>query len=98
MFENTLYYWLNHIKDLILSILAGIIPKLPSAISMPLEFIGVTKYLDESLKKYQNFEEEKKKKEKEYIEYAKQIEKNRPISPKKVDGKLVFESPKIDLS
>lgn len=63
---------------------------------MPLEFIGVTKYLEESVSKYKNFEEERKRKEKEYLEYAKQIEKNRPISPKKVDGKLTFDNPKRD--
>jgi len=56
------------IKDLIFSILAGIIPKLPTAVRMPLEFLGITKYLEESVGKYKNFEEEKKKKEKEYIE------------------------------
>jgi trans-aconitate methyltransferase len=68
IFENSVYNWLTACKDLIFSILAGIIPKLPTAVRMPLEFLGITKYLEESVGKYKNFEEEKKKKEKEYIE------------------------------
>ena len=67
IFENSVYNWLTAVKDLILSILAGIIPKLPSAIRMPLEFMGVTTYLEESMGKYKNFEE-KKKKERELLE------------------------------
>lgn len=56
---------------------------LPSAIRTPLEFLGLTKFLDTSADKFKDFEEEKKRKEREYKEYAKQLEKNRPISPKK---------------
>jgi len=68
IFENSVYNWLTAIKDLILSILAGIIPKLPSAIRTPLEFMGLTEYLEKSVGKYKNFEEEKKKKERELLE------------------------------
>ena len=46
IFENTLYRWLEGIKEIIFAILAGIIPKLPSAIRTPLEFIGITKYFE----------------------------------------------------
>ena len=61
IFENTLYRWLEGIREIVFAILAGIIPKLPSAIRTPLEFIGVTKYFDQSLDKYNRAEEKIKK-------------------------------------
>jgi hypothetical protein len=32
IFENTLYAWVTGVKDILFAILAGIIPKLPTAI------------------------------------------------------------------
>ena len=92
VFENTIYHGLTSVRDLVFSILAGIIPKLPNAIQVPLDFIGVTKYLESSLDKYKNFEEEKKKKEREYLQYAKEIEKNRP---KKGEENVVIDNVKV---
>ena len=57
IFENTLYAWLEGIKDIAFAILAGIIPKLPSAIRTPLEFIGITKYFEKSFDKYKRAED-----------------------------------------
>ena len=57
--ENTVYRWLEGIRDIIFALLAGIIPRLPSAIKTPLDFIGVTKFLDTKLDKYKNYEEKK---------------------------------------
>jgi hypothetical protein len=73
IFENTLYAWFEGIKDIVFALLAGLIPKLPSAIRFPLEFIGVTKILERSFDKY-SAAEEKIKKEQEYLEYARKIE------------------------
>lgn len=61
IFENTLYRWAEGVKEIIFAILAGIIPKLPSAIRTPLEFIGITKYFDQSLDKYKAAEDKIKK-------------------------------------
>ena len=61
VFENTVYHWLEGIKDIVLAILAGLIPKLPSALKMPLDFLGVTKYLEKSLNKYSAAEQKIKK-------------------------------------
>lgn len=73
VFENTIYSWLEGVKDIVFAILAGIIPKLPSAIRTPLEFLGFTKYLDKSFDKYKSAED-KIKKEQEYLDYARKIE------------------------
>jgi hypothetical protein len=94
IFENTIYAWLEGIKDIIFAILAGIIPKLPSAIRTPLEFLGITKFLDKSFDKYKSAED-KIKKEQEYLDYARKIEQNRPASPTKIDKVTFDEKPKL---
>jgi hypothetical protein len=71
--ENTVYLWLDGIKDIVFAIIAGIIPRLPSALRTPLDFIGVTKFFEKSLDKYKAAED-KIKKEQEYLEYARKIE------------------------
>ena len=48
VFENTIYKGLYAVMDIFLALIAGIIPKLPPFVRIPLEFIGVTKYLEES--------------------------------------------------
>ena len=45
IFENTIYSWIDAVKELILALLASIIPKLPAPLRLPLDFIGVTGYL-----------------------------------------------------
>lgn len=80
--ESTVYKWFEGARDIMFAFLAAIIPRLPSAIKTPLEFIGITKFLDARLDKYKNFER-KKQQDKELLEYAKEIEKNRPESPMK---------------
>jgi len=77
------------VKDIILALISGLIPLLPQFLKTPLDFLGVTEYLEKSLDKYNKFEVEKKE-QKEYLEYAKKIEKERPQSPSKLT--------KIDLS
>ena len=52
--ESTVYKWLEAVKDIMFALLAAIIPKLPSAIKTPLEFIGITKYLNVRLDKYKH--------------------------------------------
>ena len=84
IFENTIYSWLEGVKDIVFALLAGIIPKLPSAIRTPLEFLGLTKFLDKSFDKYKS-SEDKNRKEQEYLEYARKIEQNRPGSPTKIN-------------
>jgi hypothetical protein len=80
--EGTLYKWIEMVTDIFFSLLSGIIPKLPSAIATPLEFIGVTKYLEARMDKYK-YASRKKQEELDYREYSKQIEQNRPESPTK---------------
>ena len=45
IFENTVYGWVEGIKDIALALLAGFIPMLPSFMKMPLDFLGVTEYI-----------------------------------------------------
>jgi len=71
-----------------------LIPLLPAFLKTPLEFLGVTAYLEKSLDKYNKFEDEKKK-ERQYLEYAKQLEQNRPKSPTK-NTKIDFTSAPIE--
>jgi len=84
-----MYKYLQGIKDIVLALLASLIPLLPGFMKTPLEFLGITSYLEKSLDKYNSFESEKKK-EKQYQEYAKKLEQNRPKSPSKTN--------KIDLT
>jgi len=76
--ENTIYAFLRACKDILFAFLSGIIPKLPDLVRYPLDMIGVTAFLDKSVSSSLN---EKKKKDKDYLEYAKKLEKNRPMSP-----------------
>jgi len=52
--ENTVYQWMEGVRDVLYALLAAIIPRLPSAIKAPLDFIGVTKFLDSRLDKFRN--------------------------------------------
>lgn len=87
--ENTIYAFLRACRDIVFAFLNGLIPMLPDMLKMPLHMMGVTTYLES---KVNTSIEDKKKKEKEYLEYAKKIEKNRPTSPSKTGDQ------KIDLS
>ena len=71
--EGTLYKWVEMVTDIFFSLLSALIPKLPSAITTPLEFIGVTKYLEARMDKYK-YASRKKQEELDYREYSKQIE------------------------
>jgi hypothetical protein len=71
--ETTVYNWIRAAKDIFMALLSAIIPMLPQFIRTPLDFIGITTYLEKSLDKYNAFEE-KNIKEKQYMEYAKKIE------------------------
>ena len=42
------------VRDVLYALLAAIIPRLPSAIKAPLDFIGVTEFLDSRLDKFRN--------------------------------------------
>jgi len=70
VFEGTLYKWIEMVTDIFFSLLSAIIPKLPAAIKTPLDFIGVTKYLDARMDKYK-YTSRKKQEEIDYREYAK---------------------------
>jgi len=50
--EGTLYKWIEMVSDIFFSLLSAIIPKLPAAIRTPLDFMGVTKYLETRMDKY----------------------------------------------
>lgn len=80
--EGTLYKWIEMVSDIFFSLLSAVIPRLPAAIQTPLEFMGVTKYLEARMDKYK-YNTRKKQEEIDYREYAKLIEKNRPESPMK---------------
>lgn len=90
--ENTVYGWFNSTKDIVLAILSGLIPLLPGIVQNTLDFMGVTEWLNKSADKYSRFEE-KKKKEREYMEYAKNLEKMRPESPNVKAAKTKIEFP-----
>lgn len=90
MFEKTVYSWFEAGRDIVFALISSVIPNLPFFIQMPLEYIGVTKYLRLKADNYENFAEKQKEDAKKYNERIKEIEKNRPISPSKTT--------KIDLS
>ena len=50
--EGTLYKWIEMVSDIFFSLLSAVIPRLPAAIQTPLEFMGVTKYLEARMDKY----------------------------------------------
>jgi len=56
MFENTIYGFLEAMKDIVLSLFAGLIPKLPGPIKMAFDYLGLTDYMNKSLDKYNKFE------------------------------------------
>jgi len=76
--ENTVYAFLRAIRDLIFAFLLGVIPNLPGPLRYPLDMMGLTTYMEKTVNMSM---EDKKKERKEYMEYAKEIEKNRPKSP-----------------
>ena len=85
--ENTIYAFLRACKDILFAFLSGVIPKLPDPIRYPLDLMGVTSYLERNVNRSLD---DKKKKEKEYLEYAKKIEQNRPVSPTNLKDKIKF--------
>ena len=58
---------------------------LPGFIQNTLDFMGLIEWLNKNADKYKRFED-KKKKEAEYMEIARKIEKNRPDTPGKGDS------------
>ena len=68
--EGTLYKWIEMVSDIFFSLLSAIIPKLPAAIKTPLDFMGVTKYLETRMDKYK-YATKKKQQEMDYREYNK---------------------------
>lgn len=88
--EKSVYAFLRACRDITFSFISGIIPNLPNPIRYPLEMMGIPEYLEKSVNRSLD---ERKKKEKEYMEYAKKIEKNRPVpspSAKKAE-KITFQ-------
>ena len=67
MLENSLYKWLEGMKDIFLAILSSIVPKLPIFIQTPLEMFGIVSYLERSMDKYK-YQEEKIQQKKEELE------------------------------
>lgn len=88
MFEKTVYSWFEAARDIVFALISSVIPNLPFFIQMPLEYLGVTKYLKSRAESYENFAEKQKEEAKKYNERIKEIEKNRPISPSKTDKKV----------
>ena len=88
--ENTVYSILRAFRDIFFAFLSGVIPKLPDPIRYPLDFIGLTSYLEKSVNQSLR---EKKEKENEYLEYAKTIEKNRPAKVEGIEQPSVINSP-----
>lgn len=80
--ENTVYGWLQAFREIVIALIASCVPLLPGFIQNTLEFMGFVDWLNKNADKYKRFEETKKK-EREYMEYAKNLEKNRPTSPNK---------------
>ena len=52
LLENSVYRWLEGIKDIFLAILCSFVPKLPVFIKTPLEMFGIVSYLERSMDKY----------------------------------------------
>lgn len=90
--ENTIYSLFRACRDLFFAFLCGIIPKLPDPIRYPLDMMGFTAYLERSINKSMD---DRKKEQKEYMEYAKKIEKNRPVTPAKT-AKIEFKEDAVD--
>lgn len=74
---------------MVLALLSGIIPKLPSALRLPLQFIGIEAYLQKSASRVGNFEAEQEERKRK--ESARKIERERPTSPSKTT-KIGFPS------
>ena len=68
--EGTLYKWIEMVADIFFSLLSAIVPKLPVAIRTPLDFMGVTSYLEARMDKYK-YKAMKTQREEEYREYSK---------------------------
>lgn len=62
LFENTIYSMLMATKEIFFAFLAGVIPMLPSPIKYFLDFSGVTKMLEGSLSRQQDYETKQKQK------------------------------------
>ena len=92
VFENSVYNVATAAKELVFAFLAGVLPKLPAPIRIPLAYLGIEDYLNKALDKYKSFES-KKKKDEEYKAKQREIEKNRPESP---DKKKKIELPLED--
>lgn len=90
--ENTVYGWLQTFREIVIALIASCIPMLPGFLQNTLEFMGFVDWLNKNADKYKRFEETKKK-EREYMEYAKKLEKNRPDSPSKKDKTTKVEFP-----
>lgn len=60
MFEKTVYSWFEAGRDIVFALISSVIPNLPFFIQMPLEYIGVTKYLRLKADNYENFAEKQK--------------------------------------
>ena len=84
LFENTVYGMLMAVKELVFAFLAGVIPMLPSPLKYFLDFSGITKMLEGSLNRQQDFEKQQKEKAERRAK-QKEIENNRPESPGKKD-------------
>lgn len=65
VFENTFFNFFNAVKEILLAFLAGLLPRLPAPVRIPLAYMGIEDYLKQALDKYKSFEN-KKKKDEEY--------------------------------
>ena len=82
VFEQKVYKTLGVIRDIIFAFLSMIIERTPTAVQLPLQMLGVTAFLDQGLEKFNEAKEQIGKKEEQ-----REIERNRPGSPKKENVK-----------
>ena len=82
LFENSVYSVLMALKELVFAFLAGVVPMLPSPVKWFLDMAGITKLLEGSLNRQQDYEQ-KAKANAERRRKQTEIERNRPESPNK---------------
>lgn len=83
-FENKIMHVLQVSVDLVLAFIAGILKNSPTVVQIPLKMLGLHDFLERKLAAYNDASEAVRIKLEE-----KEIERNRPKSPKKTMTKIV---------
>ena len=56
LFENSIYKVLSAVREMFFALLAGLLPRLPAPLRIPLAFMGIEDFLNKSLENYKSFE------------------------------------------